>query len=72
MAKTAAKAQPKKEVRISGKFTRFTFERIAKSFGLTDSEAKALFQYSVAQGITKPAGRTGLLNDVEIWEQKSI
>ena len=72
MAKTAAKPQPKKEVKIPGKFTRFTFERIAKSFGLTDSEAKALFQYSVAQGITKPAGRTGLLNDVEIWEQKSI
>ena len=66
------KPNPKKEVKVSGKFTRFTFERVAKSFGLTDSEAKDLFMYSVANGITKPAGRTGLLNDTEIWEQQPI
>jgi len=58
-----------KPVKIQGKFPRFTFHRVAKAMGLSDSEADAAFMAGVAAGIVKPAGKTGLLNEIEIFEQ---
>lgn len=58
-----------KPVKIPGKFPRFTFHRVAKAMGLSDSEADAAFMAGVAAGIVKPAGMTGQLNDIQMYEQ---
>jgi len=58
-----------KPVKIPGKFPRFTFHRVAKAMGLSDSEADAAFMAGIAAGIVKPAGMTGQLNDIQMYEQ---
>jgi hypothetical protein len=66
----AKKPEQKKRISIPGKFVRRTFDRIAKGNGLSDAEAKALFNLSVSNGAIVKAGMIGQLNDIEAWEQQ--
>lgn len=51
--KTPAKATDRPQVRIPGKFPRFTFLRVARAFGYTTEQAAELFAVGIANGIIK-------------------
>lgn len=68
----APKAPDHPQVRIHGKFPRFTFLRVARAFGYTTEQAAELFAVGVANGIIQPQGRIGISEQIEAYSQNEL